>query len=375
MKRLRPRLTIVVGLALTLLGGRAAAAADWLSGPALRAQLAQPVKLSWSGVPIRQGLADLARSQNIAILLDRRVDPGTPLELSFENVPVELALERLARSQQLGISWFGPVVVLGPEQATRRLRTLAALRAGELKSLPSARRASFIKTQAWQWDELAEPRALVEQLADAAQVEIIGSDRIPYDLWPAADLPPLSWIDRLTLLANEFDLTFRFDDGGRKLELVPAPETAVLERSYPGGRDPQALAERWRKQAPEAEIEVAGDKVVVRGRVEDHEILTSSKPRSTKPAAGGAEVYTLTVRDQPLGPVLEELKLRLGLELHIDEAALKAAGTSLDRRVSFSAEKATLDELLTAALQPAGLTFRRRDKSVDIFPAKEGSEK
>ena len=372
MKRLRARFSIIAGLALAVLGGGhgPAAAGDWLSGTALRAQLAQPLKLAWSGVPIRQGLADLARSQSIAILLDRRVDPGIPLELAFENVPVEVALERLARSRQLEISWYGPLVVLGPEQATRRLRTLAALRAGELKSLPSARRSAFTRTQAWQWDELAEPRALVEQLADAAQVEIIGSDQIPHDLWPAADLPALSWIDRLTLVANEFDLTFRFDDGGRKVELVPAPESVVLERSYPGGRDPQALAERWRKQAPEAEIEVAGAQLVVRGRIEDHENLTSTKARPAKPAAGGAEVYTLTVHEQPLGPVLEELKQRLGLKLHIDESALKAAGISLDRRVSFSVEKAALDELLTAALKPAGLTFRRRDKSVDIFPAR-----
>ena len=350
-------------------------AADWLAGPALRAQLAQPVKLAWSGVPIRKGLADLARSQNVAILLDRRVDPGTPLELSLENVPVELALERIARSQQLGISWYGSLVYLGPEAAAARLRTLAALRAAEAKSLPAARRSSFAKTRAWQWDDFAEPRALVEQLADEARVEIIGIDKIPHDLWPTADLPPLAWTDRMTLVVNEFDLTFRFNEDGRKIELIAAPESAVLERTYPGGRNPQELAERWRRQAPEAEIKVEGDKVVVRGRAEDHEALTAAKPRPQTPAAGGTEVYTLAVRDQPLGPVLEELKQRLGLELHIDAAALTAAEISVDRRVSFSVEKATLDELLAAALKPAGLTFRRRDKTIEIFPAKDNTYK
>ena len=351
-------------------GASPAEAADWLAGPALREQLAQPVKLAWSGVPIRKGLTDLARSQNIAMLLDRRVDPGTPLELSFDKVPVELALERLARSQHLGVSWYGPLVYLGPEPAAARLRTLAALRAAEAKSLPAARRSSFTKTQAWQWDDLAEPRTLVEQLADEARVEIIAIEHIPHDLWPAADLPPLSWTDRLTLVANEFDLTFRIDDDGRKIELIPVPESVLLERSYPGGRNPRELAERWRQQAPKAQVAVEGDKVVVRGRAEDHEALTAAKPRPQTPAAGGVEVYTLAVREQPLGPVLEELKQRLGLELHIDEAALKAAAISLDRRVTFNVDKATLDELLAAALKPAGLTFRRRDKAVDIFPAR-----
>jgi hypothetical protein len=352
------------------LGSSSSKAAEWLAGPALRAQLAQPVKLAWSGVPIRKGLADLARSQSVAMLLDRRVDPGLPLDLSLDNVPVELALERIARSQHLGVSWYGPLVYLGPEPAAARLRTLAALRAAEAKSLPAAKRSSFTKTQAWHWDDFAEPRTLVEQLAEEARVDVSGIDKIPHDLWPAADLPPLSWTDRLTLVANEFDLTFRIDDDGRKIELIPVPESVVLERSYPGGRNPQELAERWRREAADAEIKVEGDKVVVRGRAEDHEALTAAKPRPQTPAAGGTEVYTLAVRDQPLGPVLEELKQRLGLELHIDEAALKKAEISLDRRVSFNVDKATLDELLAAALKPAGLTFRRRDKAIDIFPAR-----
>jgi transcriptional regulator with XRE-family HTH domain len=363
------RLVCALGCVVAVGGASPANAADWLAGPALRAQLAQPVKLVWSGVPIRKGLTDLSRSQSIAILLDRRVDPGLPLDLSLDNVPVELALERIARSQHLGVSWYGPLVYLGPEPAAARLRTLAALREAEGKSLPAARRSSFSKTQAWQWDDLAEPRSLVEQLAEVAGVEIARIERIPHDLWPAADLPPLAWTDRLTLVANEFDLTFRIDDDGRKIELIPVPESVLLERSYPGGRNPQELAERWQRQAPEAEIKVEGDKVVVRGRVEDHETLTAAKPRPQTPAAGGVEVYTLAVREQPLGPVLEELKQRLGLELHIDEAALEKAKISLDRRVSFSVEKATLDELFAAALKPAGLTFRRREKAIDIFPA------
>lgn len=352
-----------------------AAAADWLTGPALRAQLAQPLKLAWSAVPLRKGLADLARSQHIALLLDRRVDPGLPLELHLDNVPVELAFERLARSQQLGLSWFGPLVYFGPQPAARRLRTLAALREDELKQLPAAKRAPFLRTLPWQWDELAEPRALVEQLAKEARVEIAGREQIPHDLWPAAELPPLSWIERLSLVANQFELTFRFEDEGRKIALVGVPAVVVLERSYAAGRNPQSLAERWKRQAPEAEIEVAGDKVVVRGRAEDHEALTSAKPRSPAPAGGGTEVYTLAVRNQPLRPVLDELKQRLGLELHIDLDALKRAQISLESRVTFNVEQATLDELFAAALEPAGLTFRRRDKTLDIFPAPARGEK
>lgn len=342
---------------------------DWLTGPALRRQLAQPVKLSWSGVPIRKGLTDLARSQRVAALLDRRVDPGMRLQATLLDLPLEMALERLARAQHLGLSWYGPLVYFGPPAPTRRLRTLAALRTAEIKQLPAKARLPFTRQRPWQWQDFATPRKLVEELAAEAQIELTGLEQIPHDLWAAADLPPLSWIERMTLVANEFDLTFEFSSDGGAVRLIPVPANAAIERTYAGGSDPEALARRWSQQAPEAEIKVAGGKVVVLGAVEDHELLRGNQSKAAKAAAGGVEVYTLAVREQPLGPVLEELKRRLGLELHVDETALKAAEISLDRRVSFSVEKVSLDELFEAALKPAGLSFRRRDKTLDIFPA------
>ena len=254
---------------LVLLAGRIAPAAEpvqWLSGPPLRQQLARPIKLAWSGVSIRKGLADLAAQPERGDLLDRRVDPGLLLEVSFDDVPLEVALERIARTQRLGLSWYGPLVYFGPEAAADRLRTLAALRAADAKSLPSAMRARFTRQQPWRWGDLATPRELVERLAAEAKIEIDGLDLILHDLWAAADLPPLAWTDRLTLVANEFDLTFRFDAEGRTATLAALPEKIELERSYAAGRDPRELADRSGHMAPEAEIEVVDGKVVVRGR-------------------------------------------------------------------------------------------------------------
>ena len=47
---------------------------------------------------------------------------------------------------------------------------------------------------------------------------------MPHDLWAAADLPPISLVDRLTLIAIQFDLTFKVAEHGKRLELVPVPE-------------------------------------------------------------------------------------------------------------------------------------------------------
>ena len=73
--------------------------------------------------------------------------------------------------------------------------------------------------------------------------------------------------------------------------------------------------------------------------------------------------------EKPLGPVLKRLADRLGLELRIDESAIRAAGISMDQRVSVHIENATVDELFHQLLKSTGLTFHRRGRVVEIVPA------
>ena len=51
--------------------------------------------------------------------------------------------------------------------------------------------------------------AELAQLGQRSGVEITGLEQVPHDLWAAADLPPISLVARLTLIAVQFDLTFK----------------------------------------------------------------------------------------------------------------------------------------------------------------------
>jgi hypothetical protein len=287
-------------------------------------------------------------------------------------------LQRIASERQIGLSWLGPLAYFGPEEAAGRLRTLAALRAAEVRKLSRRKQAAVTAERAWQWNELATPRELLAELAEEAQVTIDGPDLVPHDLWPAADLPPLSWTDRLTFLLNEFDLAFEFSDDGRSIRLTAIDGPVAVKRGYPSGRDAARIAERFRRAVPEADVEVAGGKVFVTGRIEDHERLAelgkpgAEQPTTAKTSSGvarrGKQVYSLAVEEQPLKAVLEALRDRAGFELRIDREALEQAGLTLDRRVTFSVTEVSLDDLLKAALGPAGLAFRREGKAVIIVP-------
>ncbi|HJT31101.1 MAG TPA: hypothetical protein VJ783_03465 [Pirellulales bacterium] len=339
----------------------------WRTGRDLLAQRTQPVTASWSAAPLAEALAELSRSQRMAILLDRRVDPQQPLSLTINGDALEDAVERIARRRDLDVSWLNSLVYVGPEPAARRLRTLAALRTEDAKRLPAERRSLVIHEQSWHWDDLATPRDLCQSLADEARLRPESLDAMPHDLWAAADLPPLTWTERLTFVTNEFDLTFEFSEDGKSVRLVPIVEPVSIERRYSGGRHPAVVAERYARLAPDAEVEVTGGKVIVRGRIEDHERLTA-KPKPPPSGKPGKDVYTMRVHNQPLSAVLDKLRGQLGLKLTVDEAALEKAGVRLEQHISFGIEEATLDELLTAILKPVGLTFHGEGKTFEIVP-------
>jgi hypothetical protein len=226
------------------------------------------------------------------------------------------------------------------------------------------------------WEELATPRDLLSTLAADAKVRIQGADRIPHDLWAAADLPAANFIDRLTLIAGQFDLTFRFADDGESVQLIEMPEAPVIEKSYPlhGGlaQRSKEIERKLTESLPGAKVEAAADKLVVRGRAEDQDFVEtylSGRPARRTVTSGEKKVYQLKIV-MPVGQLIKTLGKKLDLDVQIDDEAVKAAGLSLTTEVNVNVKDATADELLKAVLAPAGLAFERQGKSIRVRPAK-----
>ncbi len=190
----------------------------------------------------------------------------------------------------------------------------------------------------------------------------------------------------------QFDLAAKVAADGSSVGLEPLDEQAMLTRSYPGQGQARALAERWRRLVPDAKIEPQGDRVVVSGTAEEHELLDAA--RKQQPAASGAgkklalgkplgdgsprgktivktpakKVYSLKIDKVPIGALIAELGKKLELEVVLDDASIKRQAVDMDQLVSFEVKNVSLDELLSAALAPAELTFRRDDRRLSITP-------
>jgi len=311
------------------------------SASALVERLRAPVAVYWSGDPLRRAVTTLCAANGVAVVIDRRIDPDRPVDLRSEDLTLGQVLRHLADSQGLGVTSLGPVVYLGPAEAAAVLRSVSRLRLDEVRKLTPEAAQPLLRAQRLRWEDLTEPRELLGQLLAQAGLRAAGLDRVPHDLWAGAELPPLSLLDRLTLVAMQFDLTFTVSPDGQTVTFVPLPEELLA-------------AARQATEKPA--VEVSG-------------LPARSKTGSAKGRRPVEVRFTQKPTQGPVGVLLKQLADKLGLELRIDQQAIQAAGLSLDRSVAFQVEQATLDELLDAVLSPAGLTFRREGKVVEVLPA------
>jgi hypothetical protein len=343
----------------------------WKTGPQFQKQLDAPLSLTWSERQLADGLRSLSQSVGVAIFLDRRIDPSQSLELTAPNEPLQLVLAKIGGQVKARVTSVGACVYLGPAQTADNLSTVAALRRGEVAALPAEAKQRLLRSQAWQWSELAEPRQLLADLARQASVTVQNPEQIPHDLWPAQSLPPLPWVDRLSLLLAGFGLTFEIGGQGTLVRLVPLPATAALEKTYSTRGDAADLALQLRRIVPQAAIRTETGKLHVSASQDDHDkierLLAGQSVKTVKPVkpgtGGGEKRYTLTVENQPAGAVLKTVAGALGKELKYDEALLEKLNTN----VSFTVKDVPLDELLKKTLQPLGLAYRLDEKALEVI--------
>ncbi len=351
----------------------------WLTGEKLRQQLDQKVSITWSarsGIPFRQALTHLSQAQQVAILVDRRVDPDQKIELTSDDATLDATFKLIASKLSIGEAQVGSVIYFGPEATARRVRTISVLRHGEVIALPSAPRSRFLQLRPWKWDDLSAPCDLLAGLAKQCKIEIKGLDTIPHDLWAAGDLPPLNLSDRLTLVLAQFDLTFAIDPSGESVSLVEMPATVEINHSYAfnvTAANANSVIAKLTKALPEAKIRFSDGKLLVRGRAEDQDFVEAAlegRPAKQTTVTKGIKVYSLPNVKMTVGELIKTLGKKLNLDVQFDDAAIQAAGLSLKTEVQVNAKDLVEDDLLHAVLGPAGMTFDRKGQSITVRPKK-----
>ncbi|MBA3485309.1 MAG: hypothetical protein H0T51_26230 [Pirellulales bacterium] len=296
----------------------------------LEQRLAARVSVAWEGQELATALQRLADSQRLPLWIDRRVDPNAPIELTANDQPLSDVLDSIGAPHGWAATPYHGMLYFGPKQTASELLTLSALARQSIAKAPPDVRSRWLKPEAWTIARLSEPRGLLKQLARSAGAAVVDEREVPHDLWPERQLPPMSALDRAILLLSGFDLTCQISADGRKLRVLPIKRPLQLIGPAP----PTASRSR------------------------------PPQPRSA--AKGTVQRFTLKIENQPAGRVLDQLARQLQLEVTWDAALQQTPAFGREANVSCDVHEADLDELLTAVLMPAGLTFEREERKVRI---------
>jgi hypothetical protein len=372
----------VIGIVCALNGGglpsaaadesRASDVVAWRVGKDFQRQLQLPSSLSWSDQSLRRGLTSLAKSQQIAIWLDRRIDPDGVISITTRGETLLATLRQIAEELGVGVGFVGDVVYIGPKPVATRLATIAAIKRQATETLPSETRSRWQRAQPFRWEALTSPHELLDRLVEEVnvsdQLKVVQAERLPHDLWASGDYPPLRPTDRLTLLLAGFDLSFDMARDGTAIRIASMPESVSISRTF---SPPNALRaeQRFRREFPHVKIARRGNRLTATGRFEDLELigrLLRGENVNALEIDPAKTRFTLTVETAPLGAVIAKMQKERNLTVEIDSTI----SDKLQTLVTFSVQEVTLSELLEAALKPVGIDFRLNGSKLKLMPAK-----
>jgi hypothetical protein len=355
-----------------------------LTGDAFQRQLDAVVGVGWSDLSLRHMAGRLTDRWQLAVFLDRRVDPDQMVRFEAARQSLRETLQQLADSLDLEVQFWDGLIYIGPPGVAGRVLTAAELKGEEIRRWGGEEGRAARAREPLRWERLAEPRGLVKSLALSASWSVENLEAIPHDLWWENQLPPLPWSHRMTLLLAGFELTFERSSDPNSLRIVPLPTELELERRYPlGGRD-AAVIRQLQDMFPEAEFRRVGNQVHVRGSATAHaetgrmlrgEVSggTAGIGRTERPGRAGE---TGRAGDQR---ALDELRFTLRATNRV-EAILQAivqqtelqldlpadATELLQARVTIEVEDARLEELLDHLIRRQGWTYELQERELKI---------
>ncbi len=330
---------------------------------------------------LREVCESLSRSQKVAIILDRRLDPNQPINLPppIEGSVIEV-LTRIAASQNAKLRQMGDALLLLTGRPAEKLRTVVALRTAELraKNTSALKNIRFEANQIqrimnrhrWQWNDLARPRELAVGATESSHLKIENPEMIPHDLWYHGELPRAHMIEFLSFILIQYDLTFSWKNK-KTISIHKVPDRVMIEQKY---RNSKILLSRYRdqllKEFPQSEWKQQGSRFLVSGSIELHEKLKALLENKQVSKASNRipwkkRRFTMRVVRKPLEEVLNFL-ISSGLPIHFNKEQINSLEIDPEQLISFETRDADAKQLMEAICKPVKLPFYITEDEIQI---------
>lgn len=370
---------LLAGLLLACCGTATADDVRFLTGSSFRHELTQPIGITRDRAELRPFLRGLAAERRVAILLDRRIDPGTELDANLPPLEFQAAIRTLAVQAGAGVSVVGDTLYVGPRTGTGVIRTLVALREAELGELSDrGRQFELAQTETFAWNDLDRPADLLLRIAQRYGLTVEGLEHVPHDLWAGSTIAGVTAAEALSLILIQFDLNFEWIDGAGGVRVGLLPDKVEIARQHTiRGITPERARAALLEHFPMLEFDFHGRTVDVSATLEQHEAIAvlarggrleqEDESVDFGPLAR-RHFERLRVVRKPLADVLQALEAN-GVAIEYDPDALAAAGIDLTQKISIEITDASVDQLFEALCEPVGLKFKIRGETVILSPA------
>jgi len=361
-----------------------------LTGKPFEDALSQAVSISWQERRLRSGLNQLAEAREVAILLDRRIDPEQAMTLGLSRIPLRDILRTIATECDARVSIVGSTVYIGPPETAGKLRTIVELLSAQLAGTDSVadtkRSFQLLRRSNVIWQDLDRPADIVASVCREAELQMTISNAvaeklsqnaspIPHDLWASGTVPSSTVTEKLTLLLAQFDLSFEWQPGASSVQLVPMPEQPTVARTWSISRSKRKRATELLPRLRPYNAQVNGTRLTATATVEqleeiDRLLYPERYPNAATPRSPKGDLrFTFEIRAQ-IGSLLKALPEKSDIRFNYNEAALKAAGVDLARGVEMKMNNTTLPELCEALFKDSGIAWKIDGNTVTLSPEK-----
>jgi|GEM_PF-2209655 len=370
-------LNLTIALALLACQGHAIGCqqnrpTQWLAGEKLvKASTSPTFSMTWMEAELRTELQMASRNTGIAVLVDRRLDPGQKISLALQNVSFEQFLWNIAEQSGAGVIRLDTLYYLAPPETIatiqQRLRNLE--NASNHPGLNPLMQKALQRRIPVRSELPFEPQALISGICKDCGIPVRGLELIPHDFWAPIDLPHTKIPEIVSILVAGFKLEITVSENG-DLSILPAIQPDTVEFRIP--RDVSARADLSRVQAIDG---IALDKRdgidVIAGKPEPvfaaiRELAQSAPHPGVANHPGSREVLSLHVKASR-GSIAATVAQLLQVRLVYSETE-KA---KLDAIVEINVDKVSADELLETCLKGSGLEFTISETELRIHPGRQ----
>lgn len=324
--------------------------------------LARPLSLLWRDQPLKPGLQTIASTQGVEIFLDRRIDPTQPVQIGLGAERIDILLKGIANGINCKLGFIESVAYIGPVEETARIE-MTYWRAWyqyrkqliDIKAAGDVTKAPQIPVQKLHWDRLTTPQEILYAIEREWNIEILGKEKVPHDLWDEGKYSALTLPAQICLVVAGFGLSAEPIPDTNQWKLIAIRDSSNAMLGYAKNQWKRENLEQWSK-SESLDVTEEAKQYRVRADVATHYAIALGKYQSTlpKPKSRFENLrFTFEAVNTPAADVIDSIAIQLQLQAdwQIERSALA------QRRIGLKVNQASVKQLIEELAKQSSVTL------------------